>query len=264
MNKNEEYMYDQISPKYLLKLTALVHDAIWKEFGSYKNVLFYLKKWYKYEHGDWGEWENFAMQYKESGDIDLLATLHNIDGETLIKVAIDIGVETPDFIPSIPTFKNEIKAGHKNVHETLVRAHKIIEEDPSTSIGLANSALEGILKEILKDERLNAKIKGKETLYQLATIILKEFNLLNSEMPKEIKTIGTSLLSASQAIENLRSKKTNFHGKTDDDSLVKDSIYAYFVVNTVSTIGMFLNSFYKSRFPINEPELDVEDDELPF
>ena len=31
----------------------------------------------------------------------------------LLKVAIDMGVETPEYIPSIPTFRNEIKENYK-------------------------------------------------------------------------------------------------------------------------------------------------------
>lgn len=75
-------------------------------------------------------------------------------------------------------------------------ALKKIESEPSIGIGLANSALESIIKEILKDERINSKIKSNKTLYDLASEILKVFQLFpNSEMPNEIKTIGSSLLS---------------------------------------------------------------------
>ncbi len=145
-------------------------------------------------------------------------------GEILLKVAIDLGVDTPDFIPSIPTFKNALKAEYKTAYDTFNKAYKQIETDPSTAIGLANSALESIIKEILKDHRISAKVKGSETLYKLSSIILKEFNLTNTEHPKEIKTIGNSLLAINQAIEKLRSEKTNFHGKTSEDYLIEDSI----------------------------------------
>jgi len=48
--------------------------------------------------------------------------------------------------------------------------------------------------------------------------------------PSEIKPIISSLISLSQAIEDLRSDKTIFHGKTDDSSIVADSIYSKLVV----------------------------------
>lgn len=79
-------------------------------------------------------------------------------------------------------------------------------------------------------------------------------------MPIEIKTIGSSLLSISQSIEKLRSEKTNLHGKTHEDYIVTDSIYAHFVVNSVATIGLFLNSFYKNQFPRENTEGQEFDD----
>ena len=69
-------------------------------------------------------------------------------------------------------------------------------------------------------------------------------------------------MAINQAIEKLRSEKTNFHGKTTDDYLINDSIYTYFVVNAVATVGLFLNSYYKTKFPKSPPI--TEDDGLPF
>lgn len=252
-------MNDIISPKYLMKLVKAVHDAIWEEYKTYKEVKIYIKKWY-IEDG-YGNWQNFELSFKENKEIDLLQTLHNMSGTDVLKIAIDLGVDTPDFIPSIPTFKNELKSSYKTAYDTFTRAYKLIESDPSTAIGLSNSALESIIKEILKDERISSKITGNETLYKLTLIILKEFNLTSDDHPKEIKTIGNSLLTINQTIEKLRSEKTNFHCKTDDDYLIEDKVYAQFVINTVTTIGLFLNSYYKTKFP--KPTIK-QDDGLQF
>jgi len=250
-----------------MKLVQSVSDAIWAEFPSYELVRHYLNKWYEcnYEPNGFNDyfWENFKIVEKENKKIDLLATLHSMKGETILKIAIDLGVDTPDFIPSIPTFKNELKSEYKTAYDTFSKAYKQIETDPSIAVGLANSALESIIKEILKDERLSNKINGGETLYKLTSIILKEFNLANESHPKEIKTIGNSLLAINQAIEKLRSEKTNFHGKTIDDYLITDTVYTYFIVNTVATVGLFLNSYYKTKFPKPKPVIE-EDDGLPF
>jgi chromosome condensin MukBEF complex kleisin-like MukF subunit len=185
-----------------------------------------------------------------------------MSGTDLIKVAIDLGVDTPDFIPSIPTFKNELKADYKTAYDTFTKAYKQIETDTSTAIGLANSTLESIIKEILKDNRIASKISGGETLYKLTSIILKEFNPTNQEHPTELKTIGNSLIAINQAIEKLRSEKTNFHGKTSDDYLINDTVYTHFIVNSVTTVGLFLNSYYKTKFP--KQVLKEETDDLPF
>lgn len=257
-------MDDLISPKYRMQLVNSVEKAIWNEYKSYKQVRLYINKWHKdnYEPGSFNNnyWENFSIVEKPNKEIDLTSTLHNITGTDLLKIAIDLGVDTPDFIPSIPTFKNELKSDYKTAYDTFTKAYKQVDTDPSTAVGLANSALESIIKEILKDERISSKIKGGETLYKLTSIILKEFNLTNDEHPKEVKTIGNSLLAINQTIEKLRSEKTNFHGKTKDDYLINDSIYTYFIVNSVATVGLFLNSYFKTKFP----KPIEEDDELPY
>jgi len=249
-----------------MQLVNSVEQAIWDEYKSYKQVRLYIKKWHKnnYEPSGFNDnyWENFTIVEKPNKEIDLTSTLHTMTGSDLLKIAIELGVDTPDFIPSIPTFKNELKADFKTAYDTFTKAYKQIDTDPSTAVGLANSALESIIKEILKDDRISSKISGGETLYKLTLIILREFNLTNDDHPKEIKTIGSSLLAINQAIEKLRSEKTNFHGKTTDDYLINDTIYTFFIVNTVATVGLFLNSYYKTKFP--KPTPVVEDDGLPF
>lgn len=247
-----------------MKLVKSVHNAIWKEYKTYREVSFYIDKWHEADY-DWNSnWENFSIIQKENGDIDLSRTLHSMTGSDLLKVAIDMGVDTPDFIPSIPTFKNELKSDYKTAYDTFVKAFKQIESDPSLAVGLANSALESIVKEILKDDRIGSKTKGTETLYKLTLKVLKDFNYLDSNHPVEIKTIGSSLISISQSIEKLRSEKTDFHGKTKEDYLISDSIYAYFVINSVATVGLFLQSYFKTKFPKPPEEISEEHDDLPF
>lgn len=259
-------MNDIISPKYQMKLVREVCDTIWQEFSSYKEVKLYIEKWQFTEPIQNHSWEKFKLATKDTGDIDLLATLHNIDGETLLKIAIDLGIDTPDFIPCIPTFRNELKTSYEAAFSTFERAFKQIEEHPDLAIGLANSALESIIKEILKDDRINSKIKATETLYGLTTEILKIFQLYpTSEMPVEIKTIGSAFLSINQSVEKLRSEKTTVHGKTTGDYIINSPIYAYFVVNSISTVGLFINSFYKTKFPTEEIKtIETDVDDLPF
>jgi hypothetical protein len=260
-----------------MKLIEDVEQALWREFptSKYFNIEKYVEKWQQWENRCDGSYNigwapHFAITKKTDGNIDLKSTLHSISGcdggITLLKMAIDLGVDTPDFIPSIPTFKNAIKSDYRTAYDTFVKAYKQVESDPSLAIGLVNSALESIIKEILKDDNINSKIKGTETLYSLTTEILKVFQLFpNSDMPIEIKTIGSSLLAINQNIEKLRSEKTNIHGKTAEDYIIRDSAYTYFVVNSVATVGLFLNSYYKNKFPKNETKANtIIEDELPF
>lgn len=257
-------MYSDISRKYQMKLVDQVEEAIWEEFKSYAKVRHYISKWFDEEAARYNQ-SNIYIIEKEDGNINLFETLHTAEGETLMKIAIDIGVETPDFIPSIPTFRNELKTSYETAFATFERAFKQVEEHPSSAVGLANSALESIIKEILKDDCIKTKLKGGETLYKLVSKILKEFQMFpNADLPKEIRNIGSSLMNISQNIEGIRSGKTEFHGKTKEDYIIQDPLYAYFIVNSVTTVGLFLNSYYKNKFPGVEDILEDEEDRLPF
>ena len=261
-------MNQSISPKHQTKLVQKINDSPFKQFKSYENVEAYLSKWHQ-EKLEWNDfWENFQFYYRdeEKKKINAIKTLHNIDGETLLKIAIDLGIETPDYIPSIPTFKNELKSSYETASLTFEKAFRNVETDPSLAIGLANSALESIIKEILKDSRIDVTWSEKGTLTKLIGNICKAFGLQSSgNLPKEIMTLSSSLINAGKAIEDLRSNKTEFHGKTDGDLVIKDAVYAYFVVNATTTVGLFLLNFYKSNYPSidNTPET-ISDDELPF
>ena len=252
-----------------MDLVDKIEKALWDAFetGKYKKVRHYIERWQNTTVDFSGNtYHDFDISENEQGNIDLLETLHRIDGETLLKIAIDLGLETPDFIPSIPTFRNEIKSDYPTASATFEKAFKQIEEHPDIAVGLANSALESIIKEILQDVRIKTKSSSKKTLYELAADLLKEFQLYpNADMPAEIKIIGSSLLSISQSIEKLRSEKTNFHGKTEEDLVIKDPLYTYFVVNSVATVGLFLKSYYKKKFVTgNDTPGETAHDDLPF
>lgn len=259
-------MYNLISPKYKMTLIDNINTKIWELYESYKKVEFYIEKWISYVSVYWSveEEPTFIIKRDSKNNIDLLATLNKIDSETLLKIAMDLEIETPDFIPAIPTFKNEIKSEYINASHTFQKAFKEIEEDPDLAIGLANSTLESIIKEILKDNIFDKKLSefNSKTLYDLTNQILKELSLFpQSDMPNEIKAIGSSMLSMNKNIEQLRSNKSRFHGKLEEDILINESIYAYFIVNSVTTIGLFLISFYKTKFKTEETdEIEV----IPF
>lgn len=248
-----------------MKLINSIERKIWEIYSSYANVRFYIEKWYEYDPN--GYWENFTIVTQQDSDkIDLIKTLHGIDGETLLKIAIDLGIETPDFIPSIPTFRNEIKSSYPTASSTFEKAFKDLESHPEIAIGLANSALESIIKHILAEFKPK-DYSEKDTLYSQTQCLLKAFTLYpNSDLPTEIRDIGSGLLKVNQAIEKLRSEKTTLHGKTSEEYIVSDPLYAYFVVNSVSTIGLFLKSFYEKKHPKNTQasSLDGFDDDIPF
>lgn len=257
---------DLISPRYQMKLADEVEKTIWTLFPSYKAALMYILKWH--EENRERTWENFSIIYKDKNqnNIDLYSTVHSIDGELLIKIAIDLEIETPDFIPAIPKFRNTLKCNYKPALRSFEKAFKSVEEDPSTAIGLANSTLESIVKEILNNPQIKTKWDSKDTLYTLTKALLKELHLYPTKsLPVEIRNIGSSLLSISQTIERLRSEKTEFHGKTLTDEIITDSAFAYLCINAVGTVGLFLHSYYKKNFATSNERshLEIDTDDLP-
>lgn len=228
-------------------------DKTLKETWTPQDILYYIRKWHDSSNDYNNHWENFSIDKDSKGVILLTSTLHNIDQDTLMQIAIDLGIETPDFIPSIPIFKNELKGEYDRAHQSFLRAYRNVTEHPDSAIGLANSTLESIIKEILKDDRVQITYDKKRTLCDLTSSILKAFKMFpGSDLPVEISTMGSSILALSQGVEALRSEKTSVHGKTAEDYVISDPLYAMFILNCVTTVGLFLISYFKKKFPKTE------------
>lgn len=255
-------MIDKISPKFKMQLLLEIENAIWNEYKTYKRVRQYMEQWI--EEYDWNN-QNFVIITKgDTNEIDLTQTLTHIDDETVLQIAADIGVNTPDFIPAVAEIYNIFKVNYQTAGETFKQALNQCYEHPDNAISLANSALESIVKHILKDSRFENFDKTK-TLYDQAIDILKQFQLYpEKEMSTEVKTIGSSLLAVSRAIEQLRSEKTSSHGKLIEDRIIDDPLYASFIINSVATVGIFLINYYNKKFNIEEPQSIASKNELPF
>ena len=272
-----------LSPKYIADLAKKVSNTIWDNYKSYDMVKFYISKWQKWDYSnDYSGVLNFNIVESTKG-IELIPTLMNMDNETLIKIAIDLGIDTPGFIPCVPAFRNMLKAEYPTASEIFEKAYKKVYEDPSIAIGLANSALEGIIKEILKDERIGVKFEDGHTLKKLINLICKAFMEVG-DMPQEIRTISSSLKSIGSTIDDLRSSKTIVHGKTDTDYIVSNPLYAELLVNSVASVGLFLQNYYTKNYPrvnfdngkfdmcdmppvppaLQYDEFDVNGNDLPF
>lgn len=246
-------MKQELSPKYITDLAKKVADAIWSEFKSYDMVKFYISKWQEWDYNmSFGKYANFEIVETERG-IDLISTLMDMSDELLIKIAIDLGIDTPNFIPCVPTFRNALKEEHLTTSEIFEKAYKLVYEDPSMAISLANSALESLVKEILNDERINVKYENGHTLKKLINLICKAFMERNGDLPQEMRTICSSLVSIGGTIEDLRSTKTIAHGKTATDYVVSNPLYAELIVNSVASVGLFLQNYYKQNYPDDMP-----------
>lgn len=211
----------------------------------------------------------YFTEVNNQGKINLSETLANLAVEIpdkLLKIAIDLGIETPDFIPLIPTFRNKLKNDYKNASKVFEKAFHNIEKDPADSVGNVNSVLESIIKEILSDENFSHIESSNKTSKYLVKEIIKVFEL-NPDSPKipgELRVIASSLTTVAKAIEDLRSDKTLHHGQETGKYLIDQPLYAYFAVNACATVGLFLIDFYEKKFPKVNQNLEIFDEDLPF
>ena len=255
----------EISPKYQMELIQNISDVIWKNYETYKNVLNYIKKWQFVTYSD--QWNNeyyFNIQFKEDWKIELSETLHWIkNSELLLQIANDLWIATPWFIPVVSEMKQTLETNYQTSFNAFQKAQKNIYEDPGMAIGLANSALESIIKHILEDSRISITWSKKDTLYDLTQAILKEFSIFPGKgIPKEISQLWNWFMSICQSIEWVRSDKTLFHWKTDSDKLIEESMYGYLVINSISTVGLFLIHFYEANYPKNSPQDSINEEEI--
>lgn len=267
----------RISPKYILDLITNINDKIYAEYASYKKVQTYMERWrevIRYESFGYNNSEeypiyDFDIKLKENtSNIDLLETLNNVGDEKLLQIAIDLSLEVPGFIYSVAKIEGITKQNYQIAHQIFVDAAKKVYETPDEAIGLANSALESIIKHILELNQLEIEYNPRDTLYKQTSNILKGLKFFpNKDLEKSIKSIGSSLLSIAQEIEALRSDKTKFHGKGREQYIIDDPLYAFFIINCVSTIGHFLISYFEQKHidaKTETEEIEIEADEIPF
>lgn len=276
-------MENRLSHSYVMDLIDTISETLFKKYQTYKKVEQYLKRWQKivrYEQdGYYNERYpifNFELIYKdETGEkIDAINTLNQLDDELIIQMAIDLKIEVIGVIYSIAKIEGLDKTDYRQAKIIFDDAVKRVYDKPDEAIGLANSALESIIKHILEQGKLNVKYKKNDTLYNLTQTILKGLGYFPSkDTENNIKQIGSSFLNTAQAIESLRSEKTKFHGKDSSQNIIEDPLYACFIVNSVATLGNFLISFYEKKYTdkldtkvIENSELNdlIPDDEIPF
>jgi hypothetical protein len=247
----------QIAPSITMTLVDKIEKKIWNKYSSYKNVLRYIRRWHQESPNNYDE--NFSVRFQDNGNnIDLPATLDGMDDELLFQIAVDLNIEVPGLIYSVAEIKGMLADKYENAASTFDKACQKIYSEPSTAILMANSALERIIKKICADGTVD-KCKSSDTLYALTAHILKQFNFFpDKSLNANIRNIGSGLLNASQAIENLRSNHTDAHGT--ESEVISDPLYAMLVVNSVSTIGLFLLGYYDKHYK----QQIFDDDVIPF
>lgn len=251
--------YENISPLYMQKLKGRIEEAFWNLFdkSKYRQIEEYLKRWHIGE----GFYENFCI-YHQDDHIDLSLTLSEIPNDILIRIAADIGVETPGILPCIPTMKNILNHNNTNAYTNFERAIKNVYDNPDQSVALAASTLEGIFKTIIASLDVEGS-KTNPSLSELTNKVVK--NLIGScdpEAPREIKTLAGNLRALGNTIDDLRSDKSTAHGKAEGEYVVDDELWAETVVNTTATLGILLWRLFE-RKNMQEDQGRIAD-ELPF
>lgn len=273
--------YGDISRKFLMELIDKVDKKIWEQYGSYENVAYYIEKWHEddEDYTSYNHWENFYIQYKdeERKQINLKATLHKMPPDTVVKIAIELGIDTPGFLPAIPTFKNVLKDENQSAYQNFDRATKSAYEHPDNAVALASSTLEGIIKTILEHDAFNedaAKLKNL-SLSKLAKEIVKKFGFDEAtKCPPEIITLAGQLRSVATTVDDLRSDKSTAHGKSGKDYVVDDPLWAMFTINICAAVGLFLWEYFEKKYLPKKEEVakaveDADDapinlDDIPF
>lgn len=273
--------YGDISRKFLMELIDKVDKKIWEQYGSYENVAYYIEKWHEddEDYTSYNHWENFYIQYKdeERKQINLKATLHRMPPDIVVKIAIELGIDTPGFLPAIPTFKNVLKDENQSAYQNFDRATKNAYEHPDNAVALASSTLEGIIKTILEHDTFDedaVKLKNL-SLSKLAKEIVKKFGFDDAtKCPAEIITLAGQLRSIAATVDDLRSDKSTAHGKSGKDYVIDDPLWAMLTINTCATVGLFLWEYFEKKYLPKKEEVTkaVEDadgapinlDDIPF
>lgn len=235
--------YRKISPLYMQRLKTRVESALWDLFNEskYRQVEEYVRRWHE---DDGNFWENFSV-YEKDGHIDLGRTLAEMPNDILIKMAADIGIETPGLLPCIPVMKNILGKANASAYANFEHAVRDVYDCPDQSIALAASTLEGVFKAIIQDMDPNASV-GNLSLSKLTSKVVKELvDACDPSTPQEVKTLAAQLRSLGSSIDNLRSDKSTAHGKAPGEYVVDDSLWAETVVNASATLGIFLWKLYE-------------------
>lgn len=259
--------YESISPLYMQKLKNRVEGALWNLFdeSKYRQVEEYIRRWHE---DDGNFWENFCV-YRKDDHIDLSHTLAEMPNDILVRLAADIGVETPGMLPCIPVMKNILSQNNTNAYMNFERAVSNVYDHPDQSVALAASSLEGVIKTICQGIDFESPIKNL-SLSELTNKAVKELiGVCDADTPQEIKTLATQIRGLGNTIDNLRSDKSTAHGKAAGEYVINDELWAETVVNATATLGILLWRLYE-RFcnskgiKADVQPLSVYDDEIPF
>lgn len=187
----------------------------------------------------------------------------------LIKMAADIGVETPGLLPCIPVMKNVLNRNNTNAYMNFERAVKDVYEHPDRSVALAASTLEGIFKTILQNSDPGIQVKNPSLSELTGKVVKQLIGDCDASAPQEIRTLASQLRGLGSTIDDLRSDKSTAHGKAAGDYVIDDELWAEAVVNATATLGLLLwrlheRSCTEAKAASTDRSIPTYDDDIPF
>jgi len=259
-----------------MNIVDKIEAKLWDERGSskYKYVENYIERWHEVFDEGYNDYsENFQIFRKddEANNIDLNKTLSRMPDELLLKIAYDLEIETPGFLPVVAEkFKIVLEANNFNAKAVFENAIHNVYSNPSDAVLNASSALDGIIKTILEDDRFEKEKPRKDGLSKRMGRVMTSLGLnKKSGAPDEIIGITSSLDNIVQRIDDLRSSKTNSHGTLPEDYIIDDPLWAEFAINSAATVGLFIWEYYEKRFKTkeevsNDNSFEIDLDSIPF
>ena len=184
--------------------------------------------------------------FKDDGKLDIWSTLRCTSVDTLFKIAIDLGIEVPALVPAIPEKielkieelgKDKFQLVHKQIQEAIENCYK----KPDYAISMMYSAFETTLKTILHNNNHPEYRSGSN----LKKYLPKVLELIKKD-DDNIQHIIQNLISIAENISTIRSEKCQSHGKDPTQKIITDSNYAFFCVNAIASVILFLLSTEKT------------------
>lgn len=177
----------------------------------------------------------------------------------ILEIAADLDLIDQKTLLTESNFKNILDANELNsVIDDFNRAIKNVTIDPEVAITSASSTLESICKAVC--DFFNEPYPSAESMQPLINKAYKLLNLsCDQHANEQIKKILGGLNSVVTGIGTLRTKNSAAHGHGIKKYKLSQR-HARLVVNSCSTIGLFIletyyENFSKSNFELNESQL---------
>lgn len=259
----------QDTENLMLEQNFVSEECIYHYFNSWREKTSYLR-----EIDDSFNCETYVKQFYKfelhtrKSKLDVNATLHCIqDDDILLRIAIDLGVDTPYFIPTISNIKNMLKEeiNQSNILHDFERAMKDVHDRPYESVKASHRVLTGVCAfinqkfNIIEEHSDNKTVEHTLNVLKISRKTIEQLLQNNhdhtykncKEYFDAIANISSSCQTIANNIGTLRDKYAKSHKALDHHYVIDDANIAYFAINVCSSLSWFLWSLYMQN---NKPD----------